>query len=457
VVPPPLASPATSDNYGYVDASETAYLTGTGTTTGSLLDAEGTRLAVKTGSAVSWLVFDLHGSVAGICPAGSTTLSDAYRYDGWGNQVASAGSVINPYRYRGLLNLANDTGSGALLAMNAREYSPQLGTFTQQDSYAGSAANPASMNRFLYALANPATLIDPDGHMAEDVGSLSTGYTPRVVVPHQVTPIDDCGSGCFAIDPRIIAAAQQADAIRAAGGDPFKQMDPIRQALSWQPTSAGAGIFKGLCNLTLCGFMQLLSDPVGTVSGTIHVGATVGNSVLSGRAVDDFVRGWTAMQQMTDGQKAELWTTIIGGGVSAGTAANGAINAARAARAAMATRTGESLSIVQGTLNEVGAMSFEQLLGMNVLKPKQIAQLLGNAKTAPMFAGHLVHNAVDTLLRLRYGDRFVYRPSLGADIFDRVTGQLVEIATQAQEAYKAAKYPDADIATYFWSPWVPKP
>ncbi|HET9851993.1 MAG TPA: hypothetical protein VFP56_05745, partial [Candidatus Limnocylindrales bacterium] len=45
-------------------------------------------------------------------------------------------------------------------------YSPQLGTFTQQDSVQGSAANPASMNRFLYAHANPATLIDPDGHRA---------------------------------------------------------------------------------------------------------------------------------------------------------------------------------------------------------------------------------------------------------------------------------------------------
>jgi RHS repeat-associated protein len=155
----------TSDNYGYVGPSETAYLTGSGTTTGSLLDAEGTRLAVKTGSRVSWLVFDLHGSVAGLCPSGTTALADAYRYDGWGRQVAKSGSSTNPFRYRGLLNLGYDDLSGALLAMGAREYSSQLGTFTQEDSVAGSAANPASMNRFLYALANPATLVDPDGHM----------------------------------------------------------------------------------------------------------------------------------------------------------------------------------------------------------------------------------------------------------------------------------------------------
>ena len=50
--------------------------------------------------------------------------------------------------------------------MGARYYAPWLGAFTQVDTHAGSAANPASMNRFLYAEANPATLIDPTGHMA---------------------------------------------------------------------------------------------------------------------------------------------------------------------------------------------------------------------------------------------------------------------------------------------------
>jgi RHS repeat-associated protein len=179
---------STTDTYAYLDATETAYLTGQATTTGSLLDAAGTRLAVKTNGTVSWLVFDLHGSVAAMCPAGSTTLSDAYRYDGFGVQVASAGSVTNPYRYRGLLNLANDTGAGALLAMGAREYSPQLGTFTQEDSYAGSAANPASMNRFLYALANPATLVDPDGHRAcLDEGTSCTFHNASTVDPYHCT------------------------------------------------------------------------------------------------------------------------------------------------------------------------------------------------------------------------------------------------------------------------------
>ena len=76
---------------------------------------------------MSWLVFDLHGSVVALCPSGSSTLSDAYRFDGWGQQVASAGSATSPWRYRGLLNVGSDALTGALLDMAARHYSPQLG------------------------------------------------------------------------------------------------------------------------------------------------------------------------------------------------------------------------------------------------------------------------------------------------------------------------------------------
>jgi RHS repeat-associated protein len=200
-----------SDTYAYLDATDIAYLTGSGTPTGALLDAECSRLAVRTGAQVSWLVFDLHGSVAALCPAGFSTLSDAYRYDGWGVQVASAGTAANPYRYRGLLNLANDMGLGALLAMGARDYSPQLGTFTQEDSVAGSAADPATMNRYLYALANPATLVDPDGHMAATAADTG-GY----VLPIR-TQRDD-GSNCSraCIERRISRepAASVAEAVR---------------------------------------------------------------------------------------------------------------------------------------------------------------------------------------------------------------------------------------------------
>jgi hypothetical protein len=53
--------------------------------------------------------------------------------------------------------------------MGARLYSPGIGAFTSLDTTAGQAQDPRSMNRFLYAEANPATLVDPTGHMAMNV------------------------------------------------------------------------------------------------------------------------------------------------------------------------------------------------------------------------------------------------------------------------------------------------
>jgi RHS repeat-associated protein len=53
-----------------------------------------------------------------------------------------------------------------LYDFGARSYDPSLGAFTTFDSVAGSAQNPLTLNRYLYAAANPASMIDPDGHCA---------------------------------------------------------------------------------------------------------------------------------------------------------------------------------------------------------------------------------------------------------------------------------------------------
>jgi len=176
----------TTDSYAYLGTTETAYETGNATTD-AVYDAAGARVAIKTGSTVSYVIFDLHGSVAALCPSGSTSLTDAYRYDPWG-QVSSYGTAINPWRYRGLLDVSPDA-TNRLYDMGARYYSPGLGTFTTEDSVAGKAADPMSMNRFLYAEADPATLIDPDGHAiiggvcGGDYDFCITGSGQRIINP----------------------------------------------------------------------------------------------------------------------------------------------------------------------------------------------------------------------------------------------------------------------------------
>jgi hypothetical protein len=48
-----------------------------------------------------------------------------------------------------------------------------LGAFTSFDPVTGSAQNPLTLNRFLYGNANPATMMDPDGHP-----TCYSGYCP---------------------------------------------------------------------------------------------------------------------------------------------------------------------------------------------------------------------------------------------------------------------------------------
>ena len=77
--------------------------------------------------------------------------------------ASTTSALTTPWRYQGEL-LVNPAGASDLYADGARFYAPGLGVFTQLDTSQGSALNPLSLNRFLYAAANPETMIDPSGH-----------------------------------------------------------------------------------------------------------------------------------------------------------------------------------------------------------------------------------------------------------------------------------------------------
>ncbi len=132
------------------------------------IDAIGDRLTSGTSSAFGYLLADLHGNVVAVMTAGSNpSYSSAYRYDAYGETCDSyssgSGAITSPWRFGGRI-LESASGSTDLYDFVARSYDPSLGAFTSFDSVAGSAQNPLTLNRYLYADANPATLVDPDGH-----------------------------------------------------------------------------------------------------------------------------------------------------------------------------------------------------------------------------------------------------------------------------------------------------
>jgi RHS repeat-associated protein len=163
------------------------------TTTNSAIDALGSRLATKTSAGgFGWLVPDLHGNIAAAVNSAGTAISDAFRYDPYGKVVASATSSLpTPWRYQGRL-LESSGSDPALYDFGFRSYDTGLGAFTSLDDVAGSAMNPITFNRFLYADANPATLSDPSGHTVIIVDdaygtTITTDATHKHVVHHQTT------------------------------------------------------------------------------------------------------------------------------------------------------------------------------------------------------------------------------------------------------------------------------
>ncbi|MHB8892473.1 MAG: RNase A-like domain-containing protein, partial [Candidatus Limnocylindrales bacterium] len=165
-----------TETYAYVGTGETVRRVSDGTTVRtSLIDDAGSRLSLTTGSTTRWTLFDHLGSLVGLISADGS-LAETYRTDGAGGELRGTtqtgidAGARNPFRFRGAINLGTD--AEPLYEMGARFYAPSAGTWTQMDTDAGSAADPASMNRFLYAESNPTSLIDPTGHRAcIDTGS----------------------------------------------------------------------------------------------------------------------------------------------------------------------------------------------------------------------------------------------------------------------------------------------
>ena len=169
----PIGSPTTTDTYSYAGPSETVLRIANsgGTTTDSIVSPSGDRLAVKQGTTLNWLLPDLHGNVAAAEDNSEATVVNAIRYDAFGQTLASGsggGTAVAAatWTFQGRLDVSPAGLATPLYDLGARFYSPGIGAFTQLDSVMGGAQNPLSMNRFLYALANPATFIDPDGHLA---------------------------------------------------------------------------------------------------------------------------------------------------------------------------------------------------------------------------------------------------------------------------------------------------
>ncbi|HTB61660.1 MAG TPA: RHS repeat-associated core domain-containing protein [Polyangia bacterium] len=111
----------------------------------------------------SFYVRDAHGNIMFLTNAAGA-VTDSYDYDAWGNVVASSGTTQNTRLFAGE-SFEPDLG---VLALRARDYDPQRGRFLTIDLQQAPSRHPLTLNRYLYADADPVNLVDPLGTEAEE-------------------------------------------------------------------------------------------------------------------------------------------------------------------------------------------------------------------------------------------------------------------------------------------------
>jgi RHS repeat-associated protein len=128
-----------------------------GTPTATRLTSEtGQTLQRTDGDGARVPITDLLGSTVGLVDPATGTLTTGYSYDPFGNPTSTGSPSGNPQQFTGR-DFDSQTG---LLYNRSRYYSPSLGRFISGDpaGLLGGATNP-----YLYALADPVNLSDPNG------------------------------------------------------------------------------------------------------------------------------------------------------------------------------------------------------------------------------------------------------------------------------------------------------
>jgi RHS repeat-associated protein len=116
------------------------------------------RIGQYAGTTAEYLLGDALGSVRQLADAsGNVTLAKGY--EPYGEVLGSAGNTTTAYGFTG-----ERTDNNGLIYLRARYYNPTVGRFTTMDTWGGDINQPATINKYNYALSNPQLYTDPSGH-----------------------------------------------------------------------------------------------------------------------------------------------------------------------------------------------------------------------------------------------------------------------------------------------------
>jgi RHS repeat-associated protein len=130
--------------------------------------AGGTRVALRKGGTLSYVLADHLGSTSLVTDASGNHTSEL-RYKPWGETRFSFGTMPTKYTFTGQFSYTDDpstpeTEGFGLMYYGGRWVDVSLGRFTQPDSLIPDESYPQSWDRYAYVGNNPVKNTDPDGH-----------------------------------------------------------------------------------------------------------------------------------------------------------------------------------------------------------------------------------------------------------------------------------------------------
>lgn len=121
--------------------------------------------------------YDANGNTVALTgPTGAIT--DAYAYGPFGEPLAQQGGTANPFRFLGQFGTMRE-GNG-IDYLCARYYHPATGRFLSKDPLGGTVESGQTLNRYAYALNNPARFFDVTGLSAKEGGDSSQISTDKI-------------------------------------------------------------------------------------------------------------------------------------------------------------------------------------------------------------------------------------------------------------------------------------